>query len=225
VGLHDLTWPEVPPEAVVVIPVGSFEQHGPHLPLDTDTVIAAALAESLDRPDGSVQIAPPIAYGASGEHAGFPGTLSVGTSVLTSIAVELIRSADHFGGVVLVNGHGGNLEALRDASSLADREGRRVLIWSPRLPGGDAHAGHTETSLMLHLQPGRVRMDRAVKGETRPLDELMTDLRSGGVAAVEASGVLGDATTATAETGRELFEALVADLAGAFERWAAGRPR
>lgn len=86
-----------------------------------------------------------------------------------------------------------------------------MLAWSPRLPGGDAHAGRTETSLMLHLAPERVGTPRP-RGNTAPLSALADDLRRGGVGAVSPNGVLGDATGASAQEGRELFSVIVDDL-------------
>jgi mycofactocin system creatininase family protein len=203
---------------VLAVPLGSVEQHGPHLPLDTDTRIAVAVAEGLAARRGDVAVAPALPFGASGEHAGFPGTLSLGTAALTTALVELVRSADHFTGVVLVNGHGGNVDALRTAGATLAGEGRRVVAWAPRVPGGDAHAGRTETSLLLALDPGCVRLDRLEPGVTAPLPEVLDELRAGGVAAVSPNGVLGDPTTATAEEGAALLEALIADLVTATDR-------
>jgi creatinine amidohydrolase/Fe(II)-dependent formamide hydrolase-like protein len=96
------TWPEIPRNACVVIPVGSFEQHGPHLPLDTDTQIAAHLCTAATKGIDRVVIAPPLSITASGEHAGFPGTISIGTEALTTVIVELVRSCDWASGVILV---------------------------------------------------------------------------------------------------------------------------
>src|SRR3954454_19076570 len=110
-SLGEATWNTVA-TPLLAVPVGSCEQHGPHLPLDTDTRIAVHLAEALGHGRPDVVVAPAGAVGASGEHAGFPGTLSIGTAALTTVLIELIRSADHFAGVVLVNGHGGNAEAV-----------------------------------------------------------------------------------------------------------------
>jgi len=213
------TWSEVASigPAVLAVPVGSLEQHGPHLPLDTDTRIARALAEGLAARRPDVVVGPPVAYGASGEHAGFAGTLSVGTAALTTALVELGRSADAFAGVVLVNGHGGNLAALQAATSVLVDEGRTVVAWSPSIPGGDAHAGRTETSLLLHLDPDAVRAERAEPGDRRPLGELMGELRAGGVARVSPNGVLGDPTGATAEEGGALMARLVDQLVAAVD--------
>ncbi len=221
-GAHDLgdrTWPEVDrcDRTLLVVPLGSVEQHGPHLPLDTDTRIAVALADRLAAARPDALVAPPLAYGASGEHAAFAGTLSIGTDALATTLVELVRSADRFAGVVLVNGHGGNHDAVHAASRVLHREGRSVLAWSPSVEGGDAHAGRTETSLLLALDPSCVHLDRAERGATAPLDRLMGELRSGGVAAVAPNGVLGDPTGATAAEGAVLCERLVAALVAAVE--------
>jgi creatinine amidohydrolase len=214
------TTPErlAPCEHLLVLPLGATEQHGAHLPLDTDTVIAAALAEELAR-RRPVVVAPALAFGASGEHAGFSGTLSIGAAVLEEAIVELVRGADEWAGVVLVNWHGGNAEALGAAVRRLSGEGRRAIP-GPDLAttGGalpctpDAHAGRTETSLMLALEPTRVRLDRARAGPTRPLAELMPTLRARGVRAVSPSGVLGDPGGASAEEGRAVLAALVEDL-------------
>ncbi|HET9691448.1 MAG TPA: mycofactocin biosynthesis peptidyl-dipeptidase MftE [Acidimicrobiales bacterium] len=218
--LGERTWPEVGTGAVLALPVGSCEQHGPHLPLATDTLVATELAGRLAaRRTGRVLAGPALPYGASGEHAAFPGTLSVGTAVLTEVLVELVRSADHFAGVVVVSAHGGNAAALAGASARCADEGRRVLAWSPRqVDGGDAHAGWVETSALLHLAPQTVRSGRAA-GDRRPLAELLPALRAGGVAAVSANGVLGDPAGATAERGAALLDAWADDLVAAFDRW------
>ncbi len=211
------TWTELAPPRpalVVLLPLGATEQHGPHLPLDTDTRVAVAVAEAVaDRHRGRVVVAPALAYGASGEHAGFAGTLSLGLAALELVVVELARSmAAPLHALVLVNGHGGNVEALVRAVATLRGEGRRVVLWSPRIPGGDAHAGRTETSLVLALDPALVRVERAQAGDTRPLAELMDRLRAGGVAAVSTNGVLGDPAGASAEEGRALLAQLVDDL-------------
>ena len=207
------TWQEVAPgERVLAVPLGSVEQHGPHLPLDTDTRIATELARGLARARPDVLVAPAVAFGASGEHAGFAGTLSIGVEALTTVLVELGRSADAFAGIVLVNGHGGNLAAMTAASRLLRSEGRTVVPWSLSTPGGDAHAGRTETSLLLALAPEVVRLDRAEPGESAPLASIMGRLKEGGVAAVAPNGVLGDPTGATAAEGRLLLDRLTTDL-------------
>ena len=203
---------------VVAVPLGSCEQHGPHLPLDTDTRIAVALADRLTDARPDVVAAPAFAYGASGEHAGFPGTLSLGTEALALALTELVRSADAFAGVVFVNGHGGNADAVSVMSRRAQTEGRRVLAWWPQA-AGDAHAGRTETSALLALAPAVVRVDEAEPGASAPIDELMPALRERGTRAVAANGVLGDPTGAGAEEGRALLDAFAADLVASVDRW------
>lgn len=221
VRLEERTWPEVPAagRALLVVPLGSTEQHGPHLPLSTDTLVAVALADGLAGHRSDVVVAAAMPYGASGEHAGFPGTLSIGQEALEHVLVELGRSADHFAGVVFVSGHGGNAEPLARAVAALVGEGRRAMAWSPRVAGGDAHAGRTETSLLLALHPDVVHEAAAEAGVTQPLEELLPALRHGGVRAVSTNGVLGDPAGASVEEGHELLDALVADLCAAVDAW------
>jgi len=220
--LGDTTWPEVAttsPQTLLAVPFGSTEQHGPHLPLDTDTRIAVAIAEGFAERRSDVVIAPPLSYGSSGEHAGFAGTLSLGQAALEHVALELCRSADAFAGVVLVCGHGGNDEPLRRATDVIRDEGRQVLLWFPSIVGGDAHAGVTETSLLLAIAPDAVHLDRAEPGTTTALAELMPRLRDEGVRAVSRNGVLGDPSGASAAGGEQMLAGLVDDLCTAVARW------
>jgi len=216
--LADLTWPEAGRRAgdgaVLLVPVGATEQHGPHLPLSTDTDLAAAVATAAARRLRDAMVAPPVAYGSSGEHQGFPGTLSVGAEVTESLLVELVRSATAtFGRVVLVSTHGGNAGPVGRAVALLRSEGRDVRAWGPGW-GGDAHAGRTETSLMLVVAPERVHLGAAEAGDTRPVAELLPELQRIGVRAVSPNGVLGDPGEATPRQGRDLLQAAVDGLVG-----------
>ena len=222
------------------MPAGSLEQHGAHLPLDTDTRIAAAVAERACAAVSAaglagVGLAPAIAIGASGEHADFPGTLSIGQVALSGLLVELGRHASlHWPVMLLVNGHGGNVAAVRDALATLRAEGRDCHVWHAAVRPSmlaaagitltpDAHAGRVETSIMLALAPQDVRLDVAAAGETRPLAEIMAALRAGGVRRVSRSGVLGDPAGASAAEGAALLDLLVADLAATIGR-VAGEP-
>ncbi len=211
--------------ATIVLPLGSTEQHGPHLPVSVDALIAEYLSRELAtvRRD-EVVLAPSMPYGSSGEHAGFAGTISIGQDALEHVLVEFCRSAtETFAGVFIVNGHGGNLQPLARACELMRMESRHVRAWSASY-AGDAHAGHAETSMMLHLHPQRVDMSRATVGNTRPLPELIADLRRGGTRAVAPNGVLGDPTTASADDGACLLHAMSESLVVEFDRWRADRP-
>jgi mycofactocin system creatininase family protein len=208
-------WLSVRDGSLVLVPVGSTEQHGPHLPLSTDSVIAQAVASRaaalLPAPP---RVAPVIAYGASGEHAGFPGTISIGHEALRAVLVEIARSLKLWAGrLVFVNGHGGNTATLDAAVARLRAEGHDAAWTGCGVPGGDAHAGRTETSVMLHLAPETVRMRAAVPGNTRPLAELMPALVSDGVRAVSPSGILGDPTGASADEGRKIVQAMAASVA------------
>lgn len=217
-SLADRAWPEVRADPLVLLPIGSTEQHGPHLPLSTDTVIAQAVAERAadalrPRSAGQVLVAPPLAYGASGEHADFPGTISIGHEALGAVIVEAVRSlAPWAGRIVLVNGHGGNVPTLDAAVRRLRDEGHRVAWAACQAPGGDAHAGRTETSVMLHLAPHLVRPFEEVAGDPRPLAAIMPDLVARGVRAVSPSGVLGAPAGASADEGRRIVRAMVSSL-------------
>jgi len=225
--LAGLTWPEVgqlaQAGALLAVPVGATEQHGLHLPLSTDTDLAVALCGQLARSLPGVVAAPPVAYGSSGEHQDFAGTLSIGQAALELLLVELCRSATvTFSRVLLVSTHGGNAAPVRRAEQRLRSESRDVRAWMPRWHG-DAHAGRTETSLQLALDPGRVRLDRAEPGDPRPVTELLPLLRESSVRAVSANGVLGDPAGASAADGAALLRALLTDLQRTVGAWRAGQ--
>jgi creatinine amidohydrolase len=214
-------WPTVEqsPRLLLVIPVGALEQHGPHLPLDTDTRIAVAVARRACAGRPGVALAPALPVGASGEHAAFPGTISIGTEALAACLIELGRHASlHWPAVLLVNGHGGNATAVQAAVSRLRYEGRTCLAWHAALPGGDAHAGRSETSVMLALAPGLVDVDAAERGNVRPLAEIMPLLRERGVRAVSVNGVLGDPAGASAAEGERLLARLADGLTDTMDR-------
>jgi creatinine amidohydrolase len=222
--LGDATWPDIDAQrgrCLLMLPLGSIEQHGPHLPLDTDARIAGALASHLASTRRDVVVAPVLPFGASGEHAAFPGTLLIGHAELCQVVVELVRSARaSFAGIVVVSAHGGNAEALHAAAAQCAADGEEVLFWTAAPEGGDAHAGRTETSLMLAIDPGAVRLDRAEAGCTAPLASILPRLRAEGVRPVSSSGVLGDPRGASVDEGKALLERMAAGLNEAITaRW------
>ena len=218
--LAHTTWPELQtgPE-ILLVPVGATEQHGPHLPLGTDTEIAIALSGAAAQRCPGVRVAPAVAYGSSGEHDGFAGTLSIGQPATELLLVELGRSAAaSFRRVVLVSTHGGNAEPVARAVATLRAEGHDVRAFSPDW-SADAHAGRAETSLMLALAPLRVQPERAQAGNTTPLPELIGALRASGVRPVSPNGVLGDPAGASAAEGVRLLWRAADALASQLEAW------
>lgn len=206
-ALGSASWVDVPDRPLVLVPLGSTEQHGPHLPFSTDTLIAQAAAraaaeEHRDDTGAAVIVAPAVAYGASGEHQGFPGTMSIGHEALRALLVELVRSlATWAGPVIFVNGHGGNVLTLKAVIDQLRYEQHDVsTVMCALETATDAHAGFDETSVMLHLHPELVDMARAEAGNTTPLNELLPELMAKGVRPVTANGILGDPTAATPRT-------------------------
>ena len=195
---------------IVLLALGSWEQHGAHLPFDTDTVIIESVVDaairSVDPENTQFSVVPTIGVTASDEHNGFAGTLSIGTNALSDAVVSIARSASWARGICIVNGHGGNADALKLIHSALDYENIRHSIWSlPYYEGADMHAGHTETSLMLHLAPDTVRMDLAEVGAVGDSEMLIERMRTGGIKEVSSNGVVGDPTNATAAHGATML--------------------
>lgn len=219
--LADHTWPEVAEVAadrLLVVPVGATEQHGPHLPLSTDTDIAVALCERLAA-EREVLIAPTVPFGSSGEHAGFAGTLSIGQDATELLLVELGRSAcETFPRVLFVSAHGGNAEPVRRAVSCLRSEGRDVEVFWPCWDG-ELHAGRTETAMQLVIDGERVRSHLAQRGDCRPIAEIAATLRTDGVRAVSPNGVLGDPRDATVAQGEALLDRMTRELVRMVDHW------
>jgi creatinine amidohydrolase len=242
----EMTWPEVRDaiahQPVVLLPFGTTEDHGPHLPLNTDNIIVEAIClEAAQRAAGEMLLMPLVAYGLNEHHMDFPGTISVDMqTILSYVADVAISVARHgFTHLLIVNGHGSN-------APLADLAARKAVLetgivcgaMSPNAaidptlaepilsvmrrssPGGVAHAGEYETAMMLHLRPDLVQMDKAVRevGQLK-LKYFNWDHPDPSALAwqdwwsrMSISGVCGDPTVATAEFGRALFETTVENM-------------
>lgn len=222
--LSTKTWSSLTSLELLIIPIGSCEQHGPHLPLATDSILAQHVADRvvarlLELGTQSC-VAPLLPYGASDEHLGFQGTLSIGARALEEVVVALVCSIDGWSKRVLIlNGHGGNNEALSSACRRLLSDGFDVA-WSTCPNGdGDAHAGHTETSAMLAVDESLVLDFDSITGETAPLSEIMGRLRQEGVKAVSPSGVLGDPRNANTKDGRAFINSCTEALVSRIQYW------
>jgi creatinine amidohydrolase len=250
--LENLTWPEVKKlklsKKVVVLPLGSFEQHGPHLPLTTDTDIVTAIARAIERQrPKNVLCLPTLWPGHSTHHLFFSGTLSVSQMPYIQLVVELCRSIARFGAknVFLLNGHGGNDVPVRAALRELKSEFPALKFvfanyWSLAAagiqqvrqsePGGLGHACEMETSIMLHLHPERVKMRLARRDGPRHKDiyRKADMLYSRPVYFVNEfhevteTGTIGHPELATAEKGKKFLDAIVdgvLEFVDQFKEW------
>lgn len=251
--LANLTGPEISrkltKDSILVQPVGAIEQHGPHLPLVTDLAVADAVSiaavdqaasEGLD-----VWLLPSLAYTKSNEHAWSAGTIWMSARTMLSVVEDIGRcvATTPCRKLVFMNGHGGNSALL----AMANRElrlayGLQTFLAHPSLPadqGGSSsehelgmgiHGGHDETSLMMHLHPELVHMDRAVRAIPEVLSK-NSQVRFGGAIQFGwlsndfgPDGHIGDPTQASAEHGKRLFRGAVAHFAAGLHEIAAFNP-
>ncbi|MGH2778876.1 MAG: creatininase family protein [Actinomycetota bacterium] len=217
----------------VLIPLGALEQHGPHLPLGTDTVIAEAIAAGVaERVDGLV-VGPCLPVGCSEHHLSFHGTASVPEAVVVgyirSTALTLLGHGFRY--VFVASGHAGNIPAMNAAvasmpaefagsvAAFVDWPAQRRAMheWAERslgLPGAEvgSHSGHFETSIMLELDPSSVDMSAAPEGFIGRAEEASELMKTKGMAAVSEIGVVGDARSASSEAGARYLEILVGSV-------------
>jgi creatinine amidohydrolase len=224
--------------SVLIVPVGSVEQHGDHLPTATDTILVCeAVGAALDRLDDHPVLAtPPVWSGYSPHHESLGGTLSGEFETLLSLLKEIVDSAlaNGFDAALFVNGHGGNTALIETAVSEVGRDHSEaeitgVTYFELAAPfvddirdsdvGGMAHGGEFETSLLLHLHPDLVADDRPAEYWDEPYDQGGRDLMQGGPLAVyrefeeySASGAIGDPSLASAEKGEQLFDGIADEL-------------
>ncbi|MBD0843754.1 creatininase family protein [Streptomyces sp. TRM68416] len=211
---------------VAVLPVGSFEQHGPYLPLATDTLVACAVAREIAAAY-PVHLLPPVTISCSHEHAAWPGTVSISSVTLHAVVRDIADSLRRSGvdALVVVNGHGGNYVLGNVVQEASARNERMALFpaaedWeAARERAGvvtslltDMHAGEIETSILLHTHPEMLRPGH----ETA--DFVADDRRhllSLGMSAYTDSGVIGRPSLGSAEKGKELLASL-ADSFGSY---------
>lgn len=236
------TWVEmaavVKTQPVVVIPIGSVEDHGPHLPLDVDNFLIWNICEAAaERAGGDMLLMPQVPYGYETHHMDFPGTIDIHPEHLLHFMLDITKSVARHGfeRILIADGHGSNMPIL-------DLVARRTNVETPALcgafiwpslaanairgirespaRGGMAHACELETSVYLHLDAERVQMDKAARDMAMPESEFAwLDLMESSPLLLmdewtrfSKSGVSGDPTLATAEKGRIVFEATVAAL-------------
>lgn len=235
--LAEMTWPEarriLKEVDIALLPVGSIEQHGPHLPLDTDSFDADYLAKAvaLGCSDPKPIVMPLLSYGVSYHHDDFSGTISITNDTLARITFEIGLSAARNGitKLVIINGHGGNAPALNFAAQEINRNTRifvcvdtgetsDVDINSMIDTPNDVHAGEIETSTSLATRPELVRMDQAEKLVPKFSSRYLNFTSTRAVSwhaftkKLSKSGVMGDPTKASAEKGRKMWEAMIKHL-------------
>jgi creatinine amidohydrolase len=248
----DLRAPEIAelaPRAIAVLPVGSAEQHGPHLPLSTDFVVADSLARDAVAGFGDehdLLLLPSLAISKSNEHAWSPGTLWLSATTLLAVLDDIARcvATTPIRKLVFLNGHGGNSALLQVAArDLRLAHGLQTFVMHPSVPpdqGGESpvaelgmgiHAGVEETSIMLHLRPDLVRLDLGVRSVPDHLASFER-VRFGGAVSFGwtsddfgTDGTLGDPTGATAERGEQRYAAMVAAAGESFAEIARFDPR
>lgn len=240
-----LTWEEmneaIAMQKVVLLPTGSTEQHGPHLPLDVDVFLSETVClEVGKRAPEKVLVLPPISYGLNLHHIDFPGTIHIEPETFIAFCLNITKSVAYHGfkKIILVNGHGSN-------TPLIDLVARKTVLATDSLCAAVnylalavkefkevreteimAHADEIETSLYLHLAPERVRMERAVADNDVVGSYMSSDSTSKYPVRFNdfwgrwtQKGVHGDPRPATAEKGKVVFEAAVSKLLGIVDEW------
>jgi creatinine amidohydrolase len=225
-----------PTDAVVLFPVGAVEQHGPHLPVDTDATIAEAIAEAVADQTENTLALPTLPYGYSPHHGNVPGTVSLSSETVASVVTDVLQSLvdDGFERIAILNGHGGNRSVLKTAVSDFQAEmdvsvaflsywdfiTNEVEALRESGHGGVSHAGEMETSLILYLRDHLVRPNRPDYVRDEKEGYRRTDLFGSGTVyypqhfdEMTETGVSGIPSVASADTGEQLFEQSVNALA------------
>jgi creatinine amidohydrolase/Fe(II)-dependent formamide hydrolase-like protein len=235
--LGELTWPDAEQRLaevdVALLPVGAIEQHGPHLPLDTDAFDAEHLALRVSEAcsDPKPLVLPLIPYGVSYHHDDFPGTISVGNEALTRMVYDVGLSCARNGitKLIIVNGHGGNAPSLQFAAQMINRDARiftcvdtgetsDVDLEELSVTPNDVHAGEIETSTSLAIRPELVKMEAAEAFVPDFASRYLNFSASRSVewyartAKISPTGVLGDPTRASRERGEKMWEVMIRHL-------------
>jgi creatinine amidohydrolase len=218
------TWPELENIDYAVVPIGSTEQHGHHLPINTDSIIAQALANRLGEKLNNSIVLPVLPFSASFEHAGFPGFVSLNASTIISVVKDIISSVERMGvkKTIIINGHGGNM-LLGNIAQEMNIDKPRILVvpnrkhWDKAYEksglstslSNDMHAGEGETSLLMYLYKNDiVKLDKLVDSPStnRTLFNVL------GMKAYSKTGAIGFPSRASADKGKLLFEHLVSEI-------------
>lgn len=229
---------------ILILPLGSVEQHGHHMPLGTDTMLAHSVAlKAAEKLKGRVAVLPPPWYGFSAHHMRFAGSISLRPETLMGVAEDVVESLVHhrFKRILMVNGHGGNAGVVDVLASVLGKKhyGKARIAGLTYFQlakgaiarlrqsetGGMGHACEFETAMLLHLRPDLVAMKEAQVTYPDPGSSyLSTDLLGGSpirtyldFADLSASGTLGDPSLATPEKGAQFFAAVTDELAGFIE--------
>jgi creatinine amidohydrolase/Fe(II)-dependent formamide hydrolase-like protein len=243
-ALEQMTWPEIRAAIdrgfhTVIVPLGSTEQHGPHLPLCVDSTVVVAAAHRVAEILGHALVAPVVPIGCSKHHLGFSGSLTLRPETLIDYVGDVAESlaTGGFRAAFFFTGHGGNLRPLAEglprirarAPSLhvvayADYERFMPIFHESAARQGIAplvagrHSGESETSMMLAIEPALVREDRTECGYMGDPDEARRLVQAEGMHRATANGVLGDPRGATAARGRVYLEDFATAMAEYFRR-------
>jgi creatinine amidohydrolase len=234
---EDLSWVEIEERLktvdTAILPTGAIEQHGPHLPVDIDYFDAKYMAEKVAEAcsDPKPFVIPPIPYGVSYHHEDFKGTLSVTNNALSAFVYDIgmCLAKNGIKKLVILNGHGDNAPTLAYAAQMINRDAKifvcvdtgetsdvdlAALISTPN----DIHAGEIETSTTLAIRPEMVDMDKAENGTLKFGSQFLDFDNERSVnwyvrtSKISESGVMGDATKATAEKGRKMWEIMIRNM-------------
>ena len=235
--MGELTWPEARERLkevdMVLLPVGSIEQHGSHLPLDTDAFDAEYLAQQVAAACSEPKplVLPLISYGVSYHHDDFTGTMSITNETLSRLVYEIGMSAarNGFNKIVIINGHGGNVPSLKFAAQMINRDAHIFVcvdtgetsdpdVLDLAETPNDVHAGEIETSVSLAIRPHLVKLDRAKKYVPKFSSRYLNFSSKRSVewyartAKISRNGVLGDPSKASKEKGEKMWAIMVKNL-------------